>query len=110
MNKKVHLLIGESMFNCEEEKSNNHKAIKSKKNKVKGFLYFLIGGKKMIFKAKKIAELGDYILFKNGMKGIVEKVNENSVIVNIIDNKTEMEFEGNRTVVSHKNYKVIECV
>ncbi|MBV7508593.1 YkvS family protein [Bacillus sp. sid0103] len=64
----------------------------------------------MIFKAKKIAEFGDYILFKNGIKGIVEKVNENSVIVNITDNKTGMEIKGNRTVVAHKNYKVIDCV
>jgi uncharacterized protein YkvS len=61
----------------------------------------------MIFMAKRIAELGDHILFKNGVKGIVEKVNENSVIVNITENKTEVEFEGNRTVVAHKNYKVI---
>ncbi|MBT2728309.1 DUF2187 family protein [Bacillus sp. ISL-75] len=61
----------------------------------------------MIFKAKEIAEMGDHILFKNGIKGIVEKVNENSVIVNIIENKTDWEFEGNRTVVAHKNYKVL---
>jgi uncharacterized protein YkvS len=45
----------------------------------------------MIFMAKRIAELGDHILFKNGIKGIVEKVNENSVIVNITENKTEVE-------------------
>ncbi|MGG1680174.1 DUF2187 family protein [Neobacillus sp. NRS-1170] len=64
----------------------------------------------MIFKAQKIAKLGDYILFKNGIKGIVENVNENSVIVNITNNKTEVEFEGNRPVVAHKNYKVIDCV
>ncbi|WP_088090792.1 DUF2187 family protein [Bacillus sp. OV166] len=54
-----------------------------------------------------MAELGDYILFKNGIKGIVEKVYENSVIVNITENKTEWQFEGNRTVVAHKNYKVL---
>jgi uncharacterized protein YkvS len=64
----------------------------------------------MIFVAKRIAELGDYILFRNGIKGIVEKVNENSVIVNITDNKTDLVFEGNRTVVAHKNYKIIACV
>jgi uncharacterized protein YkvS len=70
-----------------------------------GLLYFF-GGQKMIFKTTEIAEIGDYILFKNGIKGIVEKVNENSVIVNITENKTELKFEGNRTVVAHKNYKV----
>ncbi|PGL67868.1 DUF2187 family protein [Bacillus sp. AFS055030] len=58
-------------------------------------------------KTKKIAELGDHVLFKNAIKGIVVKVNENTVIVNIIENKTSLEFEGNRTVVSHKNYQVI---
>ncbi|MBV7507593.1 YkvS family protein [Bacillus sp. sid0103] len=62
----------------------------------------------MKFKAKKIAEIGDHILFKNGIQGVVEKVNENSVIVNITDNKTELEFGGNRTVIAHKNYKVID--
>lgn len=62
----------------------------------------------MIFKAKRIAELGDHILFKNEIKGIVEKVNDNSVIVNISENKTELVFEGNRTVVAHKNYKIID--
>jgi uncharacterized protein YkvS len=61
---------------------------------------------KMIFKAK-IAEMGDHILFKKAIKGIVEKVNENSVIVNITENKTELKFEGNRTVVAHKNYKIL---
>ncbi|MDR4950341.1 DUF2187 family protein [Neobacillus cucumis] len=51
--------------------------------------------------------MGDYILFKKAIKGIVEKVNENSVIVNITENKTHFKFEGNRTVVVHKNYKVL---
>lgn len=63
----------------------------------------------MKFKAKRIAEIGDQIFFKNGIIGIVEKVNENSVIVNIIENQTELEFGGDRTVISHKNYKVIDC-
>jgi uncharacterized protein YkvS len=64
---------------------------------------------KMIFKAKKVAEIGDHILFKDGIKGILEKVNENSVIVNVTENKKELEFEGNKTVVAHKNYKIIDC-
>ncbi|QKE76172.1 DUF2187 family protein (plasmid) [Arthrobacter citreus] len=64
----------------------------------------------MKFKEKKIAELGDHVFFKKGIEGIVEKVNENTVIVNIIDNKTELVFEGNRTVVAHKNYQVIDGV
>ena len=61
----------------------------------------------MLFKAKRKAEIGDRIFFKNGVKGIVEKVNENSVITKITENRTELEFEENITVVSHKNYKVL---
>jgi len=60
-----------------------------------------------MYKAKEIAEMGDHILFKKAIKGIVEKVNENSVIVNITENRTQLKFEGNRTVVAHKNYKVL---
>ncbi|WP_083390584.1 DUF2187 family protein [Cytobacillus oceanisediminis] len=33
------------------------------------------------------------------MKGIVEKVNENSVIINITENHSQQEFDGD-----HKNY------
>ncbi|MBM6617586.1 YkvS family protein [Bacillus suaedaesalsae] len=56
----------------------------------------------------KIAALGDIIEFKNGLQGIVEKVNENSVIVDLtyMDNFEDLELER-RTVVNHKNYKVI---
>jgi uncharacterized protein YkvS len=56
----------------------------------------------------KIAVLGDIIEFKNGLKGIVEKVNENSVIVDLtyMENFEALEVER-RTVVNHKNYKVI---
>ncbi|MEH7415054.1 DUF2187 family protein [Neobacillus drentensis] len=61
----------------------------------------------MVFKAKKIAEIGDRIFFKNGVKGIVEKVYDNSVITKITENNTELEFKENRTVVAHKNYKVL---
>ncbi|MFF3024379.1 DUF2187 family protein [Gottfriedia sp. NPDC057948] len=64
----------------------------------------------MKFKTRKIAELGEHVFFKKGIKGIVEKVNENSVIVNIIDNQTEKQFEGNRTVIAHKNYQIIDCI
>jgi len=72
-------------------------------------MYFFDWRKKMIFKAQKIAQIGDHILFKDRIKGVVEKINKNSVIVNVTENKTELEFEGNRTVVAHKNYKVIDC-
>ncbi|ASS90803.1 MAG: DUF2187 domain-containing protein [Bacillaceae bacterium] len=56
----------------------------------------------------KIAEVGDVIEFKDGLKGIVEKVNENSVIVDLtyMENFREMDLEQ-KTVVNHKNYKIV---
>lgn len=54
------------------------------------------------------AELGNVIEFGDGLQGIVEKVNENSVIVNLtyMENFSSLEMEE-RTVVNHKRYKVI---
>ncbi len=59
----------------------------------------------------KIAVLGDIIEFKDGLQGIVEKVNENSVIVDLtyMENFLDLELER-RTVVNHKNYKIIGAV
>jgi uncharacterized protein YkvS len=57
----------------------------------------------------KKAEVGNLIEFREGLKGIVEKVNENSVIVDLtyMDNYRDLELDQ-RTVVNHKNYKVIK--
>lgn len=57
----------------------------------------------------KIAEVGNIIEFKDGLKGIVEKVNENSVIVNltIMENFHDLDIEE-KTVVNHKRYKIVE--
>ncbi|MGR3763641.1 YkvS family protein [Rossellomorea aquimaris] len=57
----------------------------------------------------KKAEIGNVIEFKEGLKGVVEKVNENSVIVDLtyMKNYRELELEE-KTVVNHKNYKIIE--
>jgi uncharacterized protein YkvS len=43
------------------------------------------------------------------LRGIVEKVNENSVIVDLtyMENYRELDLQE-RTVVNHKNYKIIE--
>lgn len=56
----------------------------------------------------KVAEVGNIIEFKDGLQGIVEKVNENSVIVDltIMKNFHELEIEE-KTVVNHKRYKII---
>lgn len=57
----------------------------------------------------KKAEVGNVIEFRGGLKGIVEKVNENSVIVDLtyMDNYRDLELD-HRTVVNHKNYKVLK--
>ena len=57
---------------------------------------------------EEIAEIGNIIEFGDGLQGIVEKVNENSVIVNLtyMDNFRSLDLEE-RTVVNHKRYKVI---
>lgn len=55
----------------------------------------------------KKALVGSIITFNGGIKGVVQKVNENSVIVAIKENPTLLEYEGNRTVVNHKNYTII---
>ncbi|RDI47666.1 YkvS family protein [Falsibacillus pallidus] len=56
----------------------------------------------------KKAEVGNVIEFKDGLQGIVEKINENSVIVDLtyMKNYRELELEE-KTVVNHKNYKII---
>lgn len=57
----------------------------------------------------KKAEVGNIIEFRDGLRGIVEKVNENSVIVDLtyMDNYRDLELDQ-RTVVNHKNYKVVK--
>ena len=56
----------------------------------------------------KIAEVGNIVEFKDGLQGIVEKVNENSVIVDItiMENFHDLEMEE-KTVVNHKRYKIL---
>jgi uncharacterized protein YkvS len=57
----------------------------------------------------KKAEVGNIIEFRGGLKGIVEKVNENSVIVDLtlMDNYRDLELDQ-RTVVNHKKYKIVK--
>ena len=59
----------------------------------------------------KVAKVGNVIEFRNGLQGIVEKVNENSVIVDLTYMENFMNLElDDRTVVNHKNYKIIKDV
>ena len=55
----------------------------------------------------KIAEVGNIVEFKEGLQGVVEKVNENSVIVDltIMDNFHDLDMEE-KTVFNHKRYKI----
>lgn len=57
---------------------------------------------------KKIAKKDEFIEAKNGIVGKVEKVNENSVIVKIIENPTENDYGNSMTVINHKHYKIIK--
>ncbi|TDL93382.1 DUF2187 domain-containing protein [Macrococcus brunensis] len=55
-----------------------------------------------------IAKVGNVVEFHEGLRGRVEKVNENSVIVDltIMDNFEELE-QPEKTVINHKRYKII---
>lgn len=55
----------------------------------------------------RIANIGDEIISNKGVKGKVEMVKENSVIIEILENLSDREYVNNRTVVSHKNYVVV---
>ncbi|MGL4819768.1 MAG: YkvS family protein [Bacilli bacterium] len=57
----------------------------------------------------QIAQTGNLIQFKNGLFGIVQKVNKNSVIVDVtyMENFRDLDLEP-LTVVNHKNYTIIE--
>jgi uncharacterized protein YkvS len=56
-----------------------------------------------------IAQPGNIIEFKQGLKGIVQKVNQNSVIVDItiMKNFRQLDLEP-LTVVNHKNYRILQ--
>lgn len=53
------------------------------------------------------ASIGDEILAKESIRGIVEKVYENSVIITIKSNTGNLDFPNNKTVIAHKNYNII---
>ncbi len=60
----------------------------------------------------EIAKIGDLVSFKEGMRGKVEVVYENSVIVDltVMDNYQELDFENSKTVVNHKRYEILETL
>ena len=64
--------------------------------------------KEQIEEELDIAEVGQIVKFK-GMKGKVEKINDNSVIVDltIMENFNELDLPE-KTVINHKRYKIVE--
>lgn len=56
-----------------------------------------------------IAEVGDIVEFYDGIRGKVEKINDNSVIVDltIMENFSNLDLPE-KTVINHKRYKIIE--
>ncbi len=64
----------------------------------------MIGGLKMT-----VAEVGNIVEFMDGLRGCVQKINDNSVIVDltIMENFNDLDLPE-KTVINHKRYKIVE--
>lgn len=56
----------------------------------------------------KVAEVGQTIKSNKGIIGEVNKVYENSVIIKIIENPTDVSYDNMTTVINHKNYIILK--
>lgn len=56
-----------------------------------------------------IAEVGNIVEFYDGLRGRVEKINDNSVIVDltIMENFATLDLPE-KTVINHKRYTIVE--
>ncbi len=56
-----------------------------------------------------VAEVGNIVEFMDGLRGRVEKINDNSVIVDltIMENFNDLDLPE-KTVINHKQYKIVE--
>ncbi|WPG00157.1 DUF2187 family protein [Staphylococcus aureus] len=56
-----------------------------------------------------VAEVGNIVEFMDGLRGRVEKINNNSVIVDltIMENFNDLDLPE-KTVINHKRYKIVE--
>lgn len=56
-----------------------------------------------------VAEVGNIVEFYDGLRGRVEKINDNSVIVDltIMENFNSLDLPE-KTVINHKRYKIVE--
>ncbi|HDG9309958.1 TPA: DUF2187 family protein [Staphylococcus aureus] len=56
-----------------------------------------------------VAEVGNIVEFMDRLRGRVEKINDNSVIVDltIMENFNDLDLPE-KTVINHKRYKIVE--
>ncbi|HHV6164797.1 TPA: YkvS family protein [Staphylococcus aureus] len=56
-----------------------------------------------------VAKVGNIVEFMDGLRGRVEKINDNSVIVDltIMENFNDLDLPE-KTVINHKRYKIVE--
>lgn len=56
-----------------------------------------------------VTEVGNIVEFYDGLKGRVEKINDNSVIVDltIMENFNDLDLPE-KTVINHKRYTIVE--
>ncbi|HDA7894274.1 TPA: DUF2187 family protein [Staphylococcus aureus] len=56
-----------------------------------------------------VAEVGNIVEFMDGLRGRVEKIKDNSVIVDltIMENFNDLDLPE-KTVINHKRYKIVE--
>lgn len=56
-----------------------------------------------------VAEVGNIVEFMDGLRGRVEKINDNSVIVDltIMENFNDLDLPE-KIVINHKRYKIVE--
>ncbi|HDJ6943641.1 TPA: DUF2187 family protein [Staphylococcus aureus] len=56
-----------------------------------------------------VAEVGNIVEFMDGLRGRVEKINDNSVIVDltIMENFNDLDLPE-KTVINYKRYKIVE--
>ncbi|HDI7405089.1 TPA: DUF2187 family protein [Staphylococcus aureus] len=56
-----------------------------------------------------VAEVGNIVEFMDGLRGRVEKINDNSVIADltIMENFNDLDLPE-KTVINHKRYKIVE--
>ena len=55
-----------------------------------------------------VAEVGNIVEFMDGLRGRVEKINDNSVIVDLTIMENFNDLDLPEKTVNHKRYKIVE--